>query len=189
MDVEAELQKAFNLAEILPYQVCANIPYNITTPILFRLLENCPNMQSATLMMQKEVRERLLAHPGTKQYGRLTLTTAYYADVHHVMNVSRNCFYPSPDVDSAVLRIVPQKPKNVLIHQEEVFRNLVRLAFQKRRKTILNISTDFFQQDKVTVGKKLEELGLAANLRPENLSIQDVARLVNAFAPEELGSK
>jgi 16S rRNA (adenine1518-N6/adenine1519-N6)-dimethyltransferase len=189
VDVEAELQKAFNLAEILPYQVCANIPYNITTPILFRLLENCPNMQSATLMMQKEVSERLLAHPGTKQYGRLTLTTAYYADVHHVMNVSRNCFYPSPDVDSAVLRIVPQKPKNVLIHQEEVFRNLVRLAFQKRRKTILNISTDFFQQDKVTVGKKLEELGLAANLRPENLSIQDVARLVNAFAPEELGSK
>ncbi len=185
VDIEAELKKAFNLPDFVKYQICANIPYNITTPILFQLLEKCPNMQAATLMMQKEVGARLLAHPGSKDYGRLTLTTAYYADVQHVINVSRNCFYPSPDVDSVVLRIVPKQEK-ILIYQEKVFRDLVRVAFQKRRKTILNISTDFFHLDKGETGKKLEGLGLAANLRPENLSIDDIARLVNAFAPKDI---
>ncbi|MDD3364671.1 MAG: 16S rRNA (adenine(1518)-N(6)/adenine(1519)-N(6))-dimethyltransferase RsmA, partial [Syntrophomonas sp.] len=183
VDIEAEIQSAFELDEMVSYQVCANIPYNITTPILFQLLENCPNMQSATLLMQKEVGERLLAAPGNKDYGRLTLTTAYYADVQHIMNVSRNCFYPQPEVDSSVLKIIPRGAKKVLVNHEEVFRDLLRAAFQKRRKTILNITSSFFKLDKGVTESVLRELGLASNLRPENLSIEDVARLVNAFAP------
>ncbi len=183
VDIEAEIQSAFELDEMVSYQVCANIPYNITTPILFQLLENCPHMQAATLLMQKEVGQRLLAVPGNKEYGRLTLTTAYYADVQHVMNVSRNCFYPQPEVDSSVIKIIPQRSKKVLVNHEEVFRDLLRAAFQKRRKTILNITSSFFKLDKGVAESKLRELGLAANLRPENLSIEDVARLVNAFAP------
>jgi len=183
VDIETEIQRAFGLQEMVPYQVCANIPYNITTPILFQLLENCPHMQAATLMMQKEVGERLLAKPGSKEYGRLTLTTAYYANVQHVMNVSGKCFYPRPDVDSVVLKVVPQEPKKVIIHHEEVFRDLIRVFFQKRRKTILNITSAFFELDKSKTEEKLRELGLSANLRPENLSIQDIALLVNSFAP------
>ncbi|PKM77492.1 MAG: ribosomal RNA small subunit methyltransferase A [Firmicutes bacterium HGW-Firmicutes-15] len=183
IDIEAEIKNAFELDEMVSYQVCANIPYNITTPILFQLLENCPNMKDATLLMQKEVGERLLAVPGNKTYGRLTLTTAYYADVQHVMNVSRNCFFPQPEVDSSVLKIIPQRAKRVLVNHEEVFRDLLRIAFQKRRKTILNIASSFFKLDKGVTESILQELGLATNLRPENLSIEDVARLVNAFAP------
>lgn len=183
VDIEAEIQSAFELEEMVPFQVCANIPYNITTPILFQLLEKCPHMQSATILMQKEVGQRLRAAPGNKDYGRLTLTTAYYADVQHIMNVSRNCFYPRPEVDSSVLKIIPQRSNRVLINHEEVFKDLLRAAFQKRRKTILNITSSFFKLDKEVTASRLRELGLAANLRPENLSIQDVARLVNAFAP------
>jgi len=183
VDLETELQKLIGVQNVSPYQVCANIPYNITTPILFQLLENCPNMQSATLMMQKEVGNRLLAKPGSKEYGRLTITTAYYADVELVMNVSRNCFYPKPDVDSVVVKITPQRPKKVLIPQEEVFKNFLRVAFQKRRKQIINITSSFFGLDKVNASQKLQELGLAINLRPEELNIKDIAELINIFAP------
>jgi 16S rRNA (adenine1518-N6/adenine1519-N6)-dimethyltransferase len=93
-DIESALTDVFQWKEIVPYKVCANIPYNITTPIIFKLLESCPHLQSATLMMQKEVAERILADPGSKEYGRLTIATAYHAKVEHVINVSRNCFYP-----------------------------------------------------------------------------------------------
>jgi len=183
VDIEAELQKVFDLPEIMPYQVCANIPYNITTPIIFKLLENCPHMQSATLMMQKEVGERLMAVPGTKEYGRLTLSTAYYADVHHIMNVSHNCFHPKPEVDSVVLRIVPQHPKKVFISNEALFKSFITAAFQKRRKTILNITSMYFGVNKEETDNKLKVLGLGSNLRPENLSLMDIASLLNAFAP------
>lgn len=182
VDIEAELKKAFALEMILPYQVCANIPYNITTPIIFQLLETCPHMQFATLMMQKEVGERLAAVPGTKAYGRLTLTAAYFADMQHIMTVSRNCFHPKPEVDSVVLRITPRHSKKVYIKDETLFKNYVNAAFQKRRKTILNITSDFFDIGKEEVAQKFKALGLQSNLRPENLSLEDMASLLNAFA-------
>ena len=181
--IEAELRRAFALAETVPYQVCANIPYNITSPILFQLLEECPHMQSATLMMQKEVAERILAQPGSKDYGRLTLTTAYYAEVEQLMQVSRNCFLPRPDVDSVVLKIVPQNHQRVGGPHEADLKNFIKAAFSKRRKTILNICSGFFDLEKTAAGHKLQELGLAANLRPENLNLEEMARLVEAFAP------
>ena len=184
VNIEDELQKAFDLPEIMPYQVCANIPYNITTPILFKLLENCPHMLAATLMMQKEVGERIMAVPGNKQYGRLTLSTAYYADVQHIMNVSHNCFHPKPEVDSMVLKIIPQHPKKVFINSEALFKSFVTAAFQKRRKTILNITSMFFGMPKEEAANKLTVLGLGTTLRPENLSLEDIANLLNAFAPE-----
>jgi 16S rRNA (adenine1518-N6/adenine1519-N6)-dimethyltransferase len=181
VDIESEIERTFGLQEVPPYQVCANIPYNITTPIIFQLLENCPNMQAATLMMQKEVGERLLAKPGSKEYGRLTITAAYYANIKHILNVSSTCFYPRPDVDSVVLRITPQRPKTIVVKSEDVFKDLIRVAFQKRRKTILNIISTYFGLEKYKTEEKLREIGLGANLRPENLSIQEVATLVNAF--------
>ncbi|MEA4924777.1 MAG: 16S rRNA (adenine(1518)-N(6)/adenine(1519)-N(6))-dimethyltransferase RsmA [Syntrophomonadaceae bacterium] len=182
VNIEDELKKVFGLAEIMPYQVCANIPYNITTPIIFKLLESCPRMQSATLMMQKEVADRLMASPGTKEYGRLTITTAYYATVKHVMSVSRHCFYPQPEVDSVVLKITPQHPKKILINNDELFKSFIAAAFQKRRKTLLNIASSFFRMDKPEAEQRLKAIGLEANLRPENLSLDDIARLLAAFA-------
>lgn len=182
-DIEAELSKAFDLSGAPEYQVCANIPYNITSPIIFRLLEKCPAMQAATLMMQKEVGARLLARPGSKDYGRLTITTAYHAEVKAVMSVSRNCFFPRPEVDSIVVRIVPHRRKLVDVEREDIFDRFIRAAFQKRRKTMLNISSEFFGQDKEHSETILRQIGLAPQLRPENLSLEDFARLVKAFAP------
>ena len=133
INLEEELVKAFTLPTIQPYQVCANIPYNITTPIIFHLLEKCPHLESATLMMQKEVADRIMANPGGKDYGLLTLTTSYYAHSELLMNVSRNCFYPRPKVDSAVLRITPRQER-IKVNNEIVFKNLLDLHFRNAEK-------------------------------------------------------
>ncbi|MBP1761289.1 MAG: dimethyladenosine transferase [Firmicutes bacterium] len=181
-DIESALIDAFHWKEIVSYKVCANIPYNITTPIIFKLLESCSHLQSATLMMQKEVAERILAHPGSKDYGRLTIATAYYAKVEHVINVSRNCFYPRPEVDSTVLRFIPLQKKMLSPEEEIIFKRILNIFFQQRRKTILNSLTNLFQIDKSTVEEKLQTIDLAPNLRPENLALQDYIILVRAFS-------
>lgn len=182
-NIETELMQAFQLKEIQPYKVCANIPYNITTPIIFQLLEDCPHMHSAILMMQKEVGNRILASPGSKEYGRLTVAAGYYARVEQVLNVSHNCFYPRPEVDSVVLRFTPHKdPVCMTVKDERTFKELLNAAFQQRRKTILNICSGFFKMDKGETELKLQQLGLAPNLRPENLSQQDFIALVKVFS-------
>ena len=182
VNIEKELMAAFNLSQVPPYQICANIPYNITTPIIFHLLENCPGMSAATLMMQKEVADRILASPGGKDYGLLTLMTSYYAETSLVIKVSHNCFYPRPKVDSSVIKIVPLKEKRVKVKNEVIFKGLLRAAFQKRRKTILNIGTSFFDQDKSLVQSKLESLAIPPANRPETLTIEEFALLADAFS-------
>ncbi len=184
VNLEEELIKAFALPAVQPYQVCANIPYNITTPIIFYLLEKCPHLQSATLMMQKEVAQRIMASPGGKDYGLLTLTTSYYADSEFMMNVSRNCFYPRPEVDSAVLRITPRQER-IQVNNEIVFKKLMRFSFQKRRKTMLNICTDFSGQDKNQMRAWLEQWGISPWSRPENLSLDDFILLANNLPLQE----
>ena len=184
VNLEEELIKAFALPAVQPYQVCANIPYNITTPIIFYLLEKCPHLQSATLMMQKEVAQRIMASPGGKDYGLLTLTTSYYADSEFMMNVSRNCFYPRPEVDSAVLRITPRQER-IQVNNEIVFKKLMRSSFQKRRKTMLNICTDFSGQDKNQMRAWLEQWGISPWSRPENLSLDDFILLANNLPLQE----
>ncbi len=189
IDIEEELKRAFDLDEVLSYKVCANIPYNITTPIIFYLLENCLNMHSATLMMQKEVASRILASPGGKDYGLLTLMVAYHGEANFLMNVSRNCFYPRPDVESTVIQIKPFADKRVKIKDEKLFKDFLRVAFQKRRKTILNISSVFFNTNKEEVKDKIEALKLSPNSRPENLTIEDFALLVDILSSEEATTK
>lgn len=184
VNLEEELVKAFALPTVQPYQVCANIPYNITTPIIFYLLEKCPHLQSATLMMQKEVAQRIMASPGGKDYGLLTLTTSYYARSELLMNVSHNCFYPRPEVDSAVLRITPRREK-IKVNNEIVFKKLLRASFQKRRKTMLNICTDFSGQDKNQIQSWLEQWGISPLARPENLSLDDFVVLANNLPLQE----
>jgi 16S rRNA (adenine1518-N6/adenine1519-N6)-dimethyltransferase len=185
VNLEEELIKAFALPTVQPYQVCANIPYNITTPIIFYLLEKCSHLQSATLMMQKEVAQRIMASPGGKDYGLLTLTTSYYASSELLMNVSRNCFYPRPEVDSAVLRITPRREK-IKVNDELVFKNLLRASFQKRRKTILNIYTEFSGQDKNQIQGLLQQWGISPQARPENLSLDDFVLLANNLPLQEV---
>lgn len=184
VDIETQLQKSMNL-EILPtYKVCGNIPYNITSPIIFHLLEHCPHMKEAVLMVQKEVAMRIMAGPGTKDYGLLTITTSYHSQVDLLMKVSNKCFYPQPEVESAVIRLRPLDGKRVRLFDEKRFMAFLRAAFQKRRKTILNISSEFFAIDKVRSVCLLEEMGLSPQARPENLTIEEFARLVNGMMQE-----
>ncbi len=171
--IEQELKDAFDLSQVDTYKVCANIPYNITTPIIFSLLENCPNMEYAVLMIQKEVAMRIKAGPGNKEYGLLTVMIQYYADVEYLMDVSRNCFYPRPEVDSAVIKIIPHGRDKYKLKNEAVFKSLVRKAFQMRRKTMLNICSAEFRADKEKTKKYLDVLGIDSNKRPENLTIHN----------------
>lgn len=181
-DIEAALMDAFQLHEMVGYKVCANIPYNITSPIIFRLLENCPHMQSATLMMQKEVGNRIMASPGSKEYGRLTAAVAYHAEVVSRLSVSHNCFYPRPEVDSVVLEFIPKSAPGLQEREEKLFKELLNHAFQQRRKTILNICTSFFTRNKSETEMILQQTGLAPNLRPEDLGLEDFIKLVKVFS-------
>ena len=181
LDIEAEMDRAFQGQGFDAYKVCANIPYNITTPIIFKLLENCPRMTSATLMMQKEVGERLVAAPGGKNYGRLTVMADYYAHPELIMHISRNCYYPRPEVDSVVIKLTRRSQPIARVCSESAFRDFVAASFQKRRKTILNIASEFFGTNKADTQMRIEAIGLKSNLRPENLSSQEIIMLVNRF--------
>lgn len=163
------------------FVVCANIPYNITTPIIFKLLEECPAMKGAILMIQKEVADRILANPGGKDYGLLTLMTRYRADVRLITKVSRNCFYPRPEVDSSVIILMPLSQPRVLVPDEEEFKGLMRTAFQMRRKTMLNICHTYYAVDKQIAQTKLEAAGINPMTRPEQLSLEDFARIAVGF--------
>ncbi len=184
-DIEAELIKAFGLTEVPRYTVCANIPYNITTPIIFKLLEQSTNLQMAILMMQKEVAGRILAKPGSKEYGLLTLTVAYHAEVQFLMNVSANCFYPRPQVDSTVIKISPLPDKKVRVQHNGQFMNLLKFSFQKRRKTLLNITTAFFTCDKIKAENIFNQVGISSQRRPETLTLKEYASIADAFYGEK----
>ena len=173
VNIEQELTEAFDLSDVPTYKVCANIPYNITTPIIFNLLENYVNMEYAVLMIQKEVALRIKALPGSKTYGLLTVMMQYYSDVEYLMDVSRNCFFPRPEVDSAVIKIIPHRPPKFNLKKEEAFKSLVRKAFQMRRKTMLNICAAEFGAEKEKVKSYLLDLGIEGSLRPECLTIYD----------------
>lgn len=178
VDLEPELQKTFSLPQLESFAVCANIPYRITSPIIFQLLERCPHLRTATLMIQKEVAERILAKPGTKAYGVLTVMVAWYAEVQRLLAVSKNCFYPRPEVDSVVLQFNPRKQK-IPCKDEQVFKHLVRSAFQMRRKTMLNICCMVFNLHKEEVKRLLLTLDITPEQRPETLSLTDFIRVAD----------
>lgn len=183
LNLEQEMAAAFKLENISPYKVCANIPYNITTPIIFYLLETCPNLQSAVLMVQKEVAVRLLASPGGKDYGLLTLNVAYHSQVEMITQVSHNCFYPRPEVDSSVVKITPYPDhhKRVTVKDDQLLKNFMKAAFQKRRKIILNSCASFFNCEKNEATSLLQALGISPEIRPERLTLEDFARITDAF--------
>jgi len=179
IDIETEMKSVFNLQEIPTYKVCANIPYNITTPIIFKLLENCSHMDDAVLMIQKEVARRLNSQTDTKEYGLLTIMVQYYADIEYLMDVSQNCFFPRPEVDSAVIRITPHRRNDIKAENELLFKNLVKTAFQMRRKTMLNVCAKFYNLDKEKIKYYLNLLDINPKSRPENLTINNFLNIAD----------
>ena len=160
-----------------PVKVVANLPYYITTPIIMGLFESHVPVESITVMVQKEVAERMQAGPGTKDYGALSLAVQYYAEPYIVANVPPNCFMPRPNVGSAVIRLQVHENPDVKVQDESLMFRIIRASFNQRRKTLQNsISHDpQLGISKEVVAKILEELGLSATIRGEALSLQQFA--------------
>ena len=126
-----------------PVKVVANLPYYITTPIIMSLLENKIPIDTITVMVQKEVADRMMVGPGTKDYGALSLAVQYYAKPYIVANVPMNCFIPRPNVASAVIRLTCHKEPPVTVKDEKLMFNLIRASFNQRRKTLINGISNF----------------------------------------------
>ena len=164
-----------------PIKVVANLPYYITTPIIMGLFESHVPIDSITIMVQKEVADRMQVGPGTKDYGALSLAVQYYAKPEIVANVPPNCFMPRPKVGSAVIRLTRHEQCPVEVEDEKFMFRVIRASFNQRRKTLangLNNAPDI-QVSKEDIAKALEELGVGASIRGETLTLEQFARLSN----------
>lgn len=163
--LDLELERVTD--EVAQLKVIGNIPYNITTPIVFSLLERRPRPRSILLMVQREVAERMAAPPGNKSYGALAVGVQSVASVEKVLSVGRNAFRPVPDVESAVVRIDPFQPPPLTLEEEAALRALTRNAFGQRRKQFQRILRDAYRLDADGVAALEERLGLDLRRRPE----------------------
>ena len=167
---------------------CANLPYYITTPAITSLLESSA-FEQITVMVQKEVAQRICATPGTAAYSAFSIYVQYHAAAEILFDVPADCFIPQPKVDSAVLQLTPLKEPAVKTQDEKLFFALVRAAFNMRRKTLVNalgpvLSTSMGKEE---ITELVQSVGLDARVRGERLSLQDFARLADAAA-ERLAS-
>ncbi len=158
------------------FKVVANLPYYISTPMIFRLMEVKEKITSMTLMLQKEVAERIIAAPGTKEYGILSITVGYYCRPRIEFYVSRNSFSPKPNVDSAVLTLLSRKTPRVQVNDLSLFFKTVRASFSSRRKVLKNALRALGAPDEI-IGPALEKSGIDPKRRGETLTIEEFAGL------------
>ena len=162
-----------------PIKVVANLPYYITTPIIMGLFESEVPLDSITVMVQKEVADRMQVGPGTKDYGALSLAVQYYAEPYIVANVPPNCFIPRPAVGSAVIRLTRYQEKPVKVNDASFMFKIIRASFNQRRKTLQN---GLYNSSELRIPKEktvaaLEEMGLTPTIRGEKLSLEEFAQL------------
>ena len=164
-------------------KVVANLPYYITTPIIMGLFESHVPVESITVMVQKEVADRMQTGPGSKDYGALSLAVQYYAEPEIVANVPPNCFMPRPKVGSAVIRLKRHKEPPVQVQDEKLMFRLIRASFNQRRKTMANglKNSQELNYTKEQVESAISACGLPLNIRGEALSLEQFAALTNAF--------
>lgn len=164
-----------------PIKVVANLPYYITTPIIMGLFENHVPLKSITIMVQKEVADRMQVGPGTKDYGALSLAVQYYASPKIVANVPPNCFMPRPNVGSAVIRLDRYEQPPVQVNDEKKMFSLIRASFNQRRKTLVNGlgNASELNISKERVAEVLEEMQLSPTVRGEALTLEQFAQLSN----------
>ena len=166
-----------------PIKVVANLPYYITTPIIMGLYETHVPIESITVMVQKEVADRMQVGPGTKEYGALSLAVQYYAEPYIVANVPPNCFMPRPKVGSAVIRLSSHKAPPVEVADERLMFRIIRASFNQRRKTLANGLNNSAELNlpKETIIKSIEELGKGPSIRGEALTLKEFAMLTNSI--------
>lgn len=167
-----------------PLKVVANLPYYITTPIIMGLFESHVPIESITVMVQKEVADRMQVCPGTKDYGALSLAVQYYAKPYIVANVPPNCFMPRPNVGSAVIRLTRHKEAPVTVQDETLMFKIIRASFNQRRKTLANglNNSPEINLPKELITEAIEELGKGAGIRGETLTLQEFATLSNIIS-------
>lgn len=164
-----------------PIKVVANLPYYITTPIIMGLFESGVPIDSITIMVQKEVAERMQTGPGSKEYGALSLAVQYYADAKVMLNVSASCFMPRPKVDSAVIKLTRHKEPVVEVKDEKLMFRVIRASFNQRRKTLVNglknsAGLDFSKEEIVSA---IHHIGKEESIRGEKLTLEEFAKLSN----------
>ena len=177
LDLSKLIEERLSEYNLTNVRIVGNLPYYITTPIIMKLLKMRTATDSITVMMQKEVGDRILAGPGSKQIGVITYSVQYYADASKVIDVGRESFYPSPKVDSVVLRLDIRKNPAVTVSDEDFFFKTIKAGFMMRRKTLLNSLTSLDGFSKPVIEEALNNANIEANRRAESLSMEEFARL------------
>ncbi len=178
VDLKNIIQKEKKDGNIKKVKVVANLPYYITTPIIMKLLEEELDLDSITVMIQKEVADRLIAIPGEKQTGAITYTVHYYASAEGIIDVPNTSFIPEPEVTSKVIKLNIRKQPSVIVNNKEIMFRIIKCAFMQRRKTLLNalVNTKVFLNKEEGI-KILNKLNIDVNSRAENLTLQDYANI------------
>ena len=166
-----------------PIKVVDNLPYYITTPIIMGLFESGVPIESITIMVQKEVADRMQTGPGSKDYGALSLAVQYYAEAKVQLNVSATCFMPRPNVDSAVIKLTRHKTPVVDVKDEKLMFKVIRASFNQRRKTLVNGLKNSSELDfsKEKILEAINTIGKEESIRGEKLTLEDFANLTNAL--------
>jgi 16S rRNA (adenine1518-N6/adenine1519-N6)-dimethyltransferase len=154
-------------------RIVGNLPYNISTPILFNCIDNILNIKDLHFMLQKEVVDRMVAIPSSPEYGRLSVMLQYYFAMEHLVNVPKESFEPEPKVESSFVRLIPYEQYPFIANNIEQFARIVKEAFSQRRKTIRNTLKSFISEN------DFEKIGINPQLRAENLSVSDFVKISN----------
>lgn len=182
VDFRNLIEKEKKDSKIKNVKIVANLPYYITTPIIMKLLEEELPLKSITVMIQKEVADRLIAIPGEKETGAITYSVYYYAQSQGILEVSNDSFIPEPEVTSKVIKLDIRKEPPVKIEKKEVMFQIIKCAFMQRRKTLLNalVNAKIFKSKEEGINI-LERLGIDINIRPEKLRIEDYADIAKCI--------
>ncbi len=182
LDLNKLIKQEKEQNEIKDVKIVANLPYYITTPIIMKLLEENLDIVSITVMIQKEVADRLIEIPSGKNTGAITYTVYYYCECKKIREVENTCFVPMPEVTSEVINLKLRKEPAVKVENKKVFFNIIKSAFMQRRKTLLNalVNTGVFKS-KEEGAEILRKLNLREDIRAEKLTIEDFARICNYF--------
>lgn len=178
LDLNALIKKEFGE---MPVAVCANLPYYITTPIIMKVLEECQGVKSMTVMIQKEVAERMVAPSGGKDYGALSVAVQFYTKPHIVCHAEPHCFLPQPKVASTVISLEILDKPAVEVSNKKLFFAIVKSAFGQRRKTLLNAlsKSPYLSVEKEKIAAAIENAALKADIRGEKLSLYDFAAITD----------
>lgn len=184
VDLRALIEQEKQKKEIKRVKIVANLPYYITTPIIMKLLEEELELESITVMIQKEVADRLIAIPGSKETGAITYSVYYYAQAQGILEVPNSSFIPEPEVTSKVIQLLIRKEPIIKVQSKEVMFRIIKCAFMQRRKTLLNalVNSNVFENKEQGV-QTLETLSINVNSRAENLTLEDYAKITDLLFP------